>query len=384
MARLRNKNLLSPDSIRQRIKSSWDGTPLAPVGDMLIRLVDSTKGTDGTWNSSQSQVALHHANRLFDRLPDDTGARFIFDAIMIQSFAEAWSNSGARLSGAIVPSYGSEWQLDRQPLYPGPLPDQIHNLELLVIRGENRVDDVDLTDYAWMVHELAHSFLYRNAKIAIDAMGRRLAIPLRELQVGVLTDRGHAKTLRQPQTDKIVEYWQPTGNQYNWSHELVIDVISIATSGPAYGRVFLDHTADDSTRPFELTQSHPPLAIRCAALQCAAEKLGWNELAEMLAARSRRWGSDGFDPPSNVYRAATGSEFVVAGIDAAFDIICELRMPQCSQADQFDATTVVKNGITPKLGVEMLLAAWHASDKMNPDELAAWTAKVVQNSVIPN
>lgn len=379
MGRLRNRNLLSPDQVRKRLQP-LEGTFFDGIGRMLGKLVEGSRGADGTWNSDESQAALRHVGRLVDRLPSEQGTRFIFDTLMIQSFAETWGHSENRLSGVIVPSYGREWHLDRQPLYPGEQPDQIHMLEFLVIRGENRVSDMDLTEYGWMVHELAHSFLYKNSATAIRAMTERLQTPLCDIQAGSLPDRGHAKLVRKSQADQIKSFWWPTGNQYNWSHELVIDVIGIATAGAAYGRVFLDDTGGAPVRPYELTQSHPPLAVRCTALRVAAERFGWSELAEMLAARSEQWTASEYGEPSNLYRAATGDELVAAGIDAAFDIIRDLNLPKCNPTQMKAASSVLDAAKTPRLGVEILLAAWHANDTMDTDVLASWTTKVVEDA----
>jgi hypothetical protein len=378
MGRLRNKGILNSETLLGRI-ALLDETLLDPVGRMLRKLVEASRGTDGTWNNENSQTVLQHVGRLLDRLPEEQGTRFVFDAMMIKSIASAWNTGGTQLSGAIVPAYGNDWRLERHVLYPGPQLDQVHLLELLVFQGENCVEDVDLTEYGWIVHELAHSLLHKNSKAAIAAMTRRLEIPLRDIQAGAIVDRSHAKSIRQPITDQIVAFWRPTANQQNWSHELVTDIVSVVTAGSAYGRIFLEDTASDAVRPFDLTRSHPPLAVRCAALGWAADQLGLAELASMLAARSRRWSDGEFGRPTNLYRAAAAEEIIASGIDAAFDIVRELHLPKCTPDMQIAVATRVDTGSVPMPGIDMLLAAWHANDTMDSATMSKWTAKAIKD-----
>lgn len=382
MGRVRNRPRLDADGLRDRIRSNLERTSLDPVGRLLLKLIEGTKGKDGAWGSEESQAALHHVDQLLGLLPREQGTRFIFDTLMIKEFARAWSKSANPMSDATIPTYGQEWHLNRQQLYPGPGDRQVHVLELLTIRGRNRVDDMDLTEYPWLVHELTHSLFYRNKKAVSEAIRCRFDVPLRDLRVGGVPDRSHAKTIKQRQTEQIAAYWTPTGNHLNWSHELVIDALGIVTAGQAYGRNFLADTEASGARPFELAQSHPPFAVRCQGMTYAAEKLGWNDLAQQLAERRQRWAQESaFGPPSNAYRAAADPDLIQAGVDAAFDLVKELHLPVCRVQQEQIARDKVAAGETPELGTEMLLATWHAADSMSKEQLRTWTADSVQRAI---
>lgn len=368
----RTFKLLDPKTLRNRVLTELENTDLKPVGKLLLRLINGSVQADGTWENPLSQTTLHHARRILDRLPDATQERFIFDALMIQSLAQRWSGNSS-LSNAIMPAYGEEWRFERYKLFPGPSEGQFYMLELIVVRGENNLDDANLLEYPWLVHELVHSLFYRNSAVVAEALKQRLTIPLRDLQSGLVSDRGQVRSIRQQQTEQIVKFWTPSEDHLNWAHELAIDVIGLATVGPAYGWNFLLETAKDTFRPFELVQSHPPFAIRCQALCLAAERLAWDELARWLTERMRRWTtSKEFGPIENMYRAAADSACIAAGLDATFDLIRTLQLPIFGRHDWDKAAENIRAGTQPALGAEMLAATWHAYNTFDESAFHHW------------
>lgn len=376
---MRRTRLLSTNTLRGRVESALAGTPLEPIGCKLLQLMATSAAADNDGANDQGQAVLYHVRGLLDLLPDATRPRFTFDTLMIQAVATAWRAAPHPLSGAIVPCYGDEWHLTRKQLIPAQEVGQIHVLELLTIRGENNEQHVDLSEYGWMVHELAHSLLYRNAEIVIPLATGRLDPLLRDLRVAGVADRGHTKSIKQRSTDQVIDFWTPTQNQINWVHELIVDIIGIGTAGVAYGRNYLEETSGQHLRPFELTQSHPPLAIRACALLQAAEQLGWTELAPLLHARLKSWATDpAYEEPENLYRAATAEELVSAAVEAGFDVISALKLPLCTPAQSDAAKVRIAGDSLPALGIETLLAAWHAADLLTEDGAHQWTQGVIQ------
>jgi hypothetical protein len=265
-------------------------------------------------------------------------------------------------------------------IYPAFDSDCFHWIEFLVIRGKDRVEDVDLTEYAWMIHELTHSLLYKNSEAVKKVITKHLQYPLRDIKTSSIPNRGHTGAVRRQQIQQILGYWEPSDNHYDWSHELVIDVVGLIATGPAYVKNFLVETESHEIQPFRLEQSHPPFAVRCQALCSAAESLNLSGVVPVLKKRYDLWTKRGnFGAPDNMYRAASDQAFMDSAIQAAIELAHDLHLPSYTEAQMEQAAARILTGKIPDLGVEILLAAWYAHDNLGSKEFQRWTQDVVEN-----
>lgn len=381
MGRLRHQRTITAAGLKEEIVDRLGETILHPLAERLSLMIDWAHSPDGTWSSPTSQQILQRVRHILHQLPANQEGRFLFDAMMVKAVAKSLGSPVTTLSDAIIPSYGEDWRMERHPLWPNP-DGSMALLELLLIDGENDVEDVVLTEYPWMVHELAHSLLYGCRSLAVSTISDHLRVPLQDLVVGGVSDRGQVKAARATVASRIKSFWTPDDDQTNWADELVCDILGLVVAGPAYGRSLLA-TTSGIHNPFEMTDTHPPLAARCQALAIAADDLGWSEVGVHLRQRTVAWSQDPkhHGAVSNEYRSATHESLIMAALDAGFQIANRIQLRRCTPGDWERAARKVERGDTPSLGVDLLLAAWHAHDTLSESKLNDWTLQVVRAAI---
>jgi len=215
-----------------------------------------------------------HIERMLDLLPQSFGERFYFDASMIGALSEEWGGGSTRLSGMIVPKPSQDWGHMSLPLATYDR-TATHVIDLVLIPGEDRLEDVDLLAYPFLSHELGHNALFKYDKVFPQSFWLVLEQVTNGLLRQSLADKGGARSLARDTVTLIRQLWSPTANHFNWAHEIAMDVIALWTTGPAYLATFHDILEDEELNPYLVGQSHPPYEIRANALIDASNRLGW-------------------------------------------------------------------------------------------------------------
>jgi hypothetical protein len=97
---------------------------------------------------------------MLDLLPQLFGEKFWFDVGMISALAEEWSQGHTQLSGTIFPKPYEEWGHTSISL-PTYGHRATYVIDLILIPGNNRLEDVDLLAYPFLNHELGHNALFK-------------------------------------------------------------------------------------------------------------------------------------------------------------------------------------------------------------------------------
>lgn len=323
---------------------------------------------------------------MFDLLPQSFGEKFLFDVGMISTFGEEWSQGSIQLSGTIFPKPSANWgHMSLSPPTYGWV--VIPVIDLVLIPGNDRLEDIDLLVYPFLSHELGHNALFKYDTVFPQSFWPVLEQFTNGQPRQSLPDKGAARTRARDTVTMRHQLWSPTANYYNWAHEIAMDVIALWTTGPAYLATFHDTLENDALNPYQVGQSHPSYEIRANALIDASNRLGWEDSAHGLTERVAHWGRSHWQKERNNRYIACASPDLVRGCVTSVITTCEaLSLPRCS-ADTLDAIQKKLNqGETPDLGSEVLIAAWMQWQQMDKHSFDAWESNVVRElaqAVIP-
>ena len=323
---------------------------------------------------------------ILNLLPQSFGERFFFDVGMITALAEEWSQGSTRLSGTIFPKPSTDWGHMSLPLanYGRAA---IPVIDLVLIPGDDRLEDIDLLVYPFLSHELGHNALFKYDTVFPQSFWPMLEQFTNGLLRQSLPDKGAARSRARDTVTIIRQLWSPTANHYNWTHEIAMDVIALWTTGPAYLATFHDILEDEELNPYHVGQSHPPYEIRANALIDASNRLGWEDYTQGLTERVAHWSRSHWRKERNNRYVACASPDLVRGCVTSVITTCEtLSLPRCS-GETLDAIQKKLNqSETPDLGSEVLITAWMQCQQMDTDSFNAWESSVVRElaqAVIP-
>jgi len=357
------------DGIRRRLEN----TPLATVSTRLSATVADLQN-----GLRAGQVQQEEANRLADYLdsiapilPKSFGDRFRFDAGIIAAIRDEWAG-GTTLSSMIVPRHAREWghQSLTLPTYRG---EKVPVMDLLLLRGEDDLRDINLLDYPFLAHELGHNALFRQESIFSGDFEADLHRHCNMLIRQSLADRGTAKVGAQKVVKDVRQAWTPTATHYNWAHEIAVDVIAVWTCGPAYLVAVLDILEDANINPYQIGQSHPPYDVRAKALVHACDRLDWPVQVHCLEGMIDSWphckwrqGKD------NRYAALAPIEVVRACADRALNACAVLGLPRMTSQGVDLVDKRLARGENVGLGAELLIAAWLMREKVDEAAYERW------------
>ena len=290
------RNRSRQDQLRKllvQVQRRFANTPLTAVGDMLVDIISDVQRSvqaGGTSPEETERVATY-VSRILEFLPTSFGARFIFDAQLIHALAGEYSQGTIQLSNMLVPKPSQAWghQTVAMPSSDGKT---AYAIDVIHFPGDDNPDDIDLLDYPFICHELGHNILFRDGDAFIKLFGQELDAVLASIQRQTLGIRGSSKQVADATAEQVRRYWTPSPDQYNWAHEIAVDVISLWLSGPAYLAALQDVMEDDGLNPYQLGQSHPPYQVRATALIDAAGRLGWAYYTGAIQSLLDRWSSN--------------------------------------------------------------------------------------------
>jgi hypothetical protein len=359
------------DELLSCVRRRFADSPLAAVGDELERsLLESSDADNEPLRTLVEQT--------LNALPRSYGKRFLFDAFLIGSITRRWSSKALRLSRMVVPRYGSDdWAHTRLPM-PTNMGDHTHVVEVMLLPGNDDIEEVKLLAYPWLFHELAHLVLSRPESTFMDDFTARLDDMLSQIDArrGVVLGpdaKDEANAIK-----RIESYWKPTADQGDWSHELAADATALWTCGPAFIDTFENHVDDASLVPHVFEPPHPPHRVRLLALVSAARKLGWHKNISRLALRLAEWQHSEWARCRPVRVHVIDEELIWHVVEAAFAMCRSLRLPRCTPTDVGSARQILKANRHPDFGIELLLAARLYHAKHGQAAYEVWERKLVE------
>ncbi len=252
------------------------GTPLGEISAELERTLDPLlAAVDSVDVSGPVNDVIEHVRDLLSALPKSFGQRFTFDAALIIALMDQW-NPGLNLRRLALPAYDPRWGYRRLAM-PSSNRESTLVFDLFLIPGREVLDDVELLDYPWIVHELAHCLMHLHSREFPGAFRPNLLKHFRDLRLLAVADRGRAREKADAALRQVEEFWTPANDQRDWAHEIAFDVCALWTCGPAFLGAFHNTLRDLNPDPFIKKQDHPPYIVRVAALIDAGEKLRFDK-----------------------------------------------------------------------------------------------------------
>jgi hypothetical protein len=343
-----------------QVQGRFANTPLTAIGDMLVNIISDVQRSvqaGGSSPENAEQLATYVASVL-EFLPSSFGDRFTFDAQLIHTLAAEYSQGAAHLSGMLVPKPSQTWGHQTVSM-PSSDSKTAYVIDVIHLPGEDNSADINLLDYPFICHELGHNILFRDGDAFITAFGHALDAVLAAIQRQTLGIRGSAKQVADAAAEQVRRYWTPTADQYNWAHEIAVDVISLWLSGPAYLAALQDVMEADDLNPYQLGQSHPPYEIRARALIDAAGRLGWAYYTGAIQGLLDRWSSTASsDERTNLHVACADPRLLSGAVSAAIQTCEALSLPCCTPARIVAVEDRERQGQPLELGTDVILAAW--------------------------
>lgn len=374
MARINRARQGQLENTLLQAQRRFDGTPLAAISSLLVRAISDVQRSQEAGGSSADDAArmAGYAASVLDLLPKSFGNRFTFDAQLIHALADEYSQGGARLSGMLVPKPSQSWGHQTVSM-PSTDRTTAYAVDVIHLPGEDNCDDIDLLSYPFICHELGHHILFKDGDKFISLFGAELDSILSVMQRQTLGIRGTARQIADATANQVRQYWTPTPDQFNWAHEIAVDVIAIWLCGPAYLAAIQDVMEADDLKPFQLGQSHPPYETRGRALIDAAERLGWAYYTGPFHTLLERWVAG---PPSgdrtNLHVACGDPRLIGAAVSAAIQTCQELSLPCCTVSRVTAIENALRDGLEIEIGTDLLVAAWSQYIQSSDVAYHAW------------
>lgn len=347
---------------------------LKDLGDSLRKLLEPQSSGFFLKNSEDQQVLLEYVDKTVGLLPKEFDDRFFFDSYLIQTIASDWSQGPIKCSGMIVPTYSDRWGHKR--LEVPSITTEAHNLHLIFIPQNSNTSIPYLNEYPWICHELGHYLLSRYSKTLTEKFLDYLSREITNLRRRAITDRGVAKVKGREVIDEVETFWNWKTSA--WLIELAIDVISIWYCGPAYIAVFIDEH-EQAGNPFQIEQSHPPIELRSAVINNAANRLGWHDATKPLRELQMTWSIP--VDIQNRYSAFRNAELIKGVVDAAIAYCEYVRLPLLKPDQIEDIVLRAKTDISGLDGIEIIVGAWLMEQELDENSYQVWEKNLFDSIV---
>ena len=328
--------------VQERIEKLFD----SPLHELAVKLKHLT--------DFKHEQIIEYVSKLLERLPEEFDRHFYFDAWMIQSIVQSWSNDLTPNSSMIIPTHYNEWGYERIPIPTISTVNSSLAVSFIYIPSAVSEEIPSLLNYSWICHELGHHLLRQHGhydKLFSEFLPHldRLISQLKRMS---MSDRGLAKTQSQAVIKEIDAKWRNS----KWVEELAIDVIALWACGPAYLAAFED-AHEGTENPFVIESNHPPVKLRTYALLHASRKLGWDKYLAGLKQIQDSW----YRIPSSIgnqYRSLHNPELVTQCVAAALTHCKSSRIPRLKLEDlnKMRLNLELQNNFSN--GIELIVAAW--------------------------
>lgn len=360
--------------LARALASLYGSSPLADVGTRLIDLLEGVAHGVAAGQPAHKLVsAIASARWTRDALPQSFGDRFRFDALLIQAVLRRWSALGGAFSNFYVPRYGQAWGFSKVPM-PSEDLNVAHTVRVITFPGSDRLTDIDLSSYAWLLHELAHDAFFTSRGF-MDAFSKRLINRIRTLKLRAAADHGSAARRAAERIAALERYWTPRLNQQDWAHEVAVDVAAFWALGPAFTLCFRRLLDNEGVNVKSATDQHPPYLIRAQALLQAAERLRWSDEAWALREHIRLRNSEG------------DSDLLVYGDTEILDAVVEESCLACAHSNIPPMTTAAldemhlaaSTGDVVPLGAGMIVLGGLQKTRLATSEYEAWMRSCIES-----
>jgi len=362
-----------------QVQRRFENSPLAKIGDLLAGMIADVQRSIETGGSSSAdaEAMARYVAGVLEMLPNSFGDRFMFDGQLIHHLAEECSQGRAKLSGMLVPKPSQGWG-HQSLIMPSFDKKTAHVVDVIHLPGDDNLADIDLLDYPFICHELGHNILFRDGGNFINAFGQELDAAVAAIQQQTLGIRGAAKQVADSTMAHMKRYWTPTADQYNWAHEIAVDVVALWLCGPAYLAALQDVMETDSLRPYQLGQSHPPYEIRAKALIETAGRLGWAYYTGAIQTLVDRWSSNAsIDTKTNLHVACADPRLLSGAISAALQLCKSLLLPCCTPARIKSLDEKERQGQGAEFGTDLILAAWLTRSQSTEAAYEEWERSII-------
>lgn len=360
---------------------SLEATPLSsPLRAIAERLISFLGGILCAIDYGQAPISLRQAiataRGIMSLVPGTFGRRFDFDAMVIASVLDEWARAGARVSPFTIPRYSPAWGYYRV-IMPSEDVNHAHVVRVVTFPGADRVSDIDLSDYPWLIHELAHDAFYRSEHRFRAVFGAQLEARLNQLRLRAGADTGSAARRATQNLETLARYWTPRADQHDWAHEIATDITALWALGPGFLMRFTRLVADDPHRSCQAADQHPPYVTRAEALALGAERLQWADEAwelreELRTLRERVEG----DATALVY---ADPELILAAVEAAFESCRALSIPRMTAARFARLRRACESEAALFTGIDLIAAAAIARVHFNAADYATWHDELVEH-----
>ena len=329
--------------VQERIEKLLD----SPLHELAVKL---------KWLTDfKHEQIIESVSKLLERVPEEYNCHFYFNAWMIQSIVQNWSDSPRLHSRMIIPTHYYEWGYERIPILTNSTVAPSFAVSFIHIPSEVSKEIPSLLDYSWLCHELGHHFLTLHGHYdkLFNEFLPHLDRCVSELKRMSISDRELAKTRSQAVINEIDTKWRDS----KWVEELAIDVIALWACGPAYLAAFED-AHEDIENPFVIELTHPPVELRTYALLHAAQKLGWDKHLEKLEQIRQGWYKKIPAPVRNKYESLRKPELVNQCVAAALTYCKSIRIPRLKPEDPDKIRLNLQQENDWSNGIELIVAAW--------------------------
>jgi hypothetical protein len=352
-------------------------SPLRAIATGLRPLLELAQRShrSGDLPTNKLQPLVNYVAHLLKRLPQMFSARFGFDAALIAAIVEDGGPT-AGFSAMLIPRYEREW--GHESLMMPAEGGKSHVIDLVLIPGQDQVSDIDLLSYPWLGHELAHNLLFRHDTVFRVNVLREMEKQVQRLKLGGMADKGPAQAKANRIVEDFVQFWTPTPDHKNWSHELAADLVALWIFGPAYLACFEDVLDNPSLNPYQLTQSHPAYVVRADALLDGARLLGWHDHVTSLSKRIEGWlHSKWRQSRTNRFRALASPDMTGACVSATFSTCQDFGLTKCTPAALDAISRNVSLTSSQNFGISLLLEAYVVFRQHGEQGYVGWQSAVV-------
>ena len=362
--------------LARALASLYENSPLVDVGIRLINLLEGVAhGVAAGQPAHKLASAIASARWIRDALPQSFGDRFNFDALLIQAVLKRWSAQGTSFGNFCVPRYGQGWGFFKVPM-PSEDRDVAHTVHVITFPGSDRLADIDLSNYAWLLHELAHDAFFTSRGFK-EAFSTRLVNRIRTLKLRAAADHGSAAHRAAERIATLERYWTPRLDQQDWAHEVAVDVAALWALGPAFTLCFRRLLDNKAVNVKSATDQHPPYLMRAQALLQAAERLGWDDEAWALREHIRLRTAEG-DSDLLVY----GDSEIVAAVVEESCLACErANIPRMTSGELDDMQLAAGTGAVVPFGAGMIVLGGLQRTRMTSSEYDAWMKSWIESVV---
>jgi len=368
----------------KNIESDFGGAAFQEIAQKLAEpLVEVAN--DNCMPDHTVESIIIKVQKILSALPDPnaTKERFRFDAALIQEVMKELGADGTPLiPQPVVPKFatGGDWK--HQPVL---LPKWTKvdtdghepTVHVVTFPGHDELVDVELLQYPWLIHELAHFVIELLGTPFYERFGQFVERALASISFRSFASQDAARTFATTQSDALRRYWLPQNKKANWPIEIAADLMGVWVLGPAFIDAYVARVRHEL--PFLLEDIHPPYYARSQALYDAALRLGWDIEAKPLRDLLEGWRvTPQYTNRGNDYVNYVRQDLLEKCVVEGLGLWSEIDLPRCDSPRLERLRDQLRKGRPPGIGMDLILAYWLVESDPELSRLAGSTQKWVK------